>query len=104
VDFIGEHRESSGSSRSVPCCPSTAARSPRPPTTTICRRPSKLALRDAEIVAVMIAERDRQKLIRRFGARKMWLHLRSTGHDVARCTIERLYAQQGWAGAVRAKT
>jgi putative transposase len=34
----------------------------------------------------------------------MWLHLRSRGHDVARCTIERLNAQQGWAGAVRATT
>jgi len=67
------------------------------------RRPSRRALRDREIVAVMEAERDRQKLLKRFGARKMWLHLRGKGHDVARCTIERLYAEQGWAGALRAK-
>ena len=33
----------------------------------------------------------------------MWLHLRGKGHDVARCTIERLYAEQGWAGATRGK-
>jgi putative transposase len=33
----------------------------------------------------------------------MWLHLRSAGHDVARCTIERLYAEQGWVGALRRK-
>lgn len=33
----------------------------------------------------------------------MWLHLRSKGLDVARCTVERLYAEQGWAGALRAK-
>jgi putative transposase len=67
------------------------------------RKPSKRELRDAEIVALMEAEREQQKLIRRFGARKTWLHLRSRGHDVARCTIERLYAEQGWAGALRAK-
>jgi putative transposase len=67
------------------------------------RKPSKRALRDAEIVALIEAERDRQKLIKRFGGRKMWLHLRSKGHDVAWCTIERLYAEQGWAGALRTK-
>ena len=67
------------------------------------RQPSKRDLRDAEIVELIVAERARQKLFARFGARKMWLHLRSQGHDVARCTIERLYAEQGWAGALRAK-
>jgi putative transposase len=53
------------------------------------------------LVAIMEAERKRQKLIARLGARKMWLHLRGQGHDVARCTIERLYRQQGWVGALR---
>jgi putative transposase len=65
--------------------------------------PATGAGRDAEIVAAIKAERSRQKLFARFGARKMWLHLRSKGLDVARCTIERLYAEQGWAGALRAK-
>jgi putative transposase len=65
------------------------------------RKPSKRALRDAEIVALIEAERARQKLLRRFGARKMWLHLRGRGHDVARCTVERIYRQQGWVGALR---
>ena len=69
----------------------------------VSRRPSKRTLRDAEIVELIVAERARQKLFARFGARKMWLHLRSQGHDVARCTVERLYAEQGWAGALRAK-
>ena len=68
------------------------------------RKPSKRTLRDAEILAVMVAERDKQKLTKRFGARKMWLHLRGKGHDVARCTIERLYAEQGWVGATRTTT
>ncbi|EON25735.1 integrase catalytic subunit [Nocardioides sp. CF8] len=65
------------------------------------RRPSRRQVRDAELVALIEAERERQKFIRRFGARKMWLHLRGQGHDVARCTIERIYRQQGWVGALR---
>ena len=70
----------------------------------VSRRPSRRDLRDAEIVETITAERDRQKLFARFGPRKMWLHLRSAKNlDVARCTVERLYAEQGWAGAVRAK-
>ena len=69
----------------------------------ISRKPSKRALRDAEIVEAIKAERSRQKLFARFGARKMWLHLRSKGIEVARCTVERLYAEQGWAGALRVK-
>lgn len=64
------------------------------------RRPSKRALRDAEIISLIEAEREGQKFVRRFGARKMWLHLRGRGHDVARCRIERLYRQQGWVGAL----
>jgi putative transposase len=66
------------------------------------RRPSKRALREAEIVA-LIQEARRHRFACRFGARKMWLHLRANGHDVARCTVERLMAQQGWAGALRGK-
>ncbi len=69
----------------------------------VSRKPSKRALRDAQVVEAIEAERARQRLFVRFGARKMWLHLRSKGHDVARCTVERLYAEQGWAGALRAK-
>lgn len=58
-------------------------------------------MRDEELVALMETERGRQKLLLRFGARNMWLHLRSKCHDVAWCTVERLYRQQGWVGALR---
>ena len=34
-----------------------------------------------------------------YGARKMWLRLRSQGHDVARCTAGRLSGQMGVTGA-----
>ena len=66
------------------------------------RAPSKRALRDAEIIA-LIADAREHRFRARFGARKMWLHLRSSGHDVARCTVERLMAAQGWTGALRGK-
>ena len=31
----------------------------------------------------------------------MWLRLRGQGHDVARCTVERLMAQMGVSGVTR---
>ncbi len=67
------------------------------------RQPSKRAIRDAEIIDLIARARAEKKLRCRFGARKMWLYLRRNGHDVARCTVERLMAQQGWSGALRAK-
>ena len=66
------------------------------------RPPSKRALRDAEITE-LISRARQQRFVERFGARKMWLHLRRQGHDVARCTIERLMTQNGWQGALRGK-
>jgi putative transposase len=66
------------------------------------RHLSKRALRDLEIVELIIKARE-HKHRRKFGARKMWLHLRANGHDVARCTVERLFNDQGWAGVLRGK-
>jgi putative transposase len=66
------------------------------------RRPSRRALRDAETLALIAQARDHKFRVR-FGARKMWLHLRAQGHEVARCTVERLMADQGWSGALRGK-
>jgi putative transposase len=66
------------------------------------RRPSRRALRDAEIVELIRDARE-QRFVVRYGARKMWLHLRRQGHDVARCTVERLMTQNGWSGALRGK-
>jgi putative transposase len=83
------------SEHGVPIAPSTyyEARS---------RRPSRRAVRDAEVVA-LIARARANRFVCRFGARKMWLHLRRGGHDVARCTVERLMARHGWAGALRGR-
>lgn len=66
------------------------------------RRPSRRALRDAEVTELIRTARE-HRFRARFGARKMWLHLRTQGHDVARCTVERLMATQGWTGALRGK-
>jgi putative transposase len=67
------------------------------------RQPSKQKLRDADLIAEI--EKARKKpFVKLFGARKMWLHLRGLGHDVARCTVERLMAQLGITGVTRGRT
>ena len=66
------------------------------------RAQNRRQARDDELVERMAQIRGAKPFTRRFGARKMWLHLRSRyGMDVARCTIERLYRRQGWVGALR---
>jgi putative transposase len=103
VTFIDDHRQVYGvepicrvlSEHGVKIAPSTyyEARD---------RGPSKRAVRDAEVIVLIAAAREHKFRVR-FGARKMWLHLRASGHDVARCTVERLMTQQGWVGALRGK-
>ena len=39
----------------------------------------------------------------RYGARKVWHQLRRSGHDIARCTVERLMKVMELQGAVRGK-
>ena len=63
------------------------------------RRPSARALRDEQVTELIRAERSSSRLVAGLGSRKMWLRLRGKGHDVARCTIERLYRANGWEGA-----
>jgi len=65
-------------------------------------KPTKRELRDAEVLGLLVAERSHPKtgkLAATLGSRKMWIRLRGKGHDVARCTIERLMRAQGWEGA-----
>jgi putative transposase len=65
------------------------------------RRPSRRQLRDEQLTQLIAAERDANRFVAGLGARKMWLRLRSRGHDVARCTVERLRAQMGVQGVTR---
>jgi putative transposase len=67
------------------------------------RQPSKRKLRDTELIALIETER-KSKFVTLLGARKMWLRLRGKGHDVARCTVERLMREMGISGVTRAKT
>lgn len=66
------------------------------------RQASKRKLRDAELIE-LIKQARKHRFVKLFGARKMWLHLRRLGHDVARCTVERLMTQMGISGVVRGK-
>ena len=67
------------------------------------RGPSRRDQRDEQIAALIEAERERSRFVRALGSRKMWLRLRSQGHDVARCTVERVMAAHGWQGARRGR-
>jgi putative transposase len=55
-------------------------------------------------VIALIEKARKVRFVKLLGARKTWLHLRGLGHDVARCTIERLIYQMGISGVVRGKT
>jgi len=65
------------------------------------RRPSARAVRDEKIKQLIVGEYDEN--YRCYGARKMWLQLRQAGHDVARCTVERLMRILGLQGTRRGK-
>lgn len=70
---------------------------------TISRPPSKRAVRDRELIELIHAERAKNRFVAGLGARTMWLRLRSQGHDVARCTVERLMAAHGLTGVTRGR-
>lgn len=72
------------------------------------RGPSKRALWDATITEVLAGYyqpdgQDRRPPESLYGSRKMWAHLQRGGIEVARCTVERLMADNGWRGVTRAK-
>jgi len=68
---------------------------------TIARRPSKRAVRDEEVKALINSQRAANRFVAGLGARKMWLRLRGQGHEVARCTVERLMREMGLEGVTR---
>jgi putative transposase len=102
VEFVAEHRARFGvepicrvlTEHGCPIAPSTYYHH-------LHKTPSARERRDAELMALISTQREKKKFVARLGARKLWLHLRSHGHDVARCTVERLMAQMGIQGAVR---
>lgn len=63
------------------------------------KQPTKQQLRDDAITAVIAELRGRNKLNAGLGSHKVRIRLRGEGHDVARCTVERLMRAHGWEGA-----
>ena len=104
MDYIAAHRGQFGvepicrvlTEHGCPIAPSTYY-------AAAARGPSRRQLRDEQLIALITAERAASRFTAGLGARKMWLRLRSAGHDVARCTIERLMAQMGITGLTRGR-
>jgi len=102
VDYIAAHRGEFGvepicrvlSEHGCPIAPSSYY-------AAVSRGPSRRQLRDEQLIALIAAERAGSRFTAGLGARKMWLRLRSKGHDVARCTVERLMGQMGITGLTR---
>ena len=88
IDFISEHKDhrvADGLRWGVePLCAVLTSHgvaiSPSTYYEWIARRPSRRALRDEQITALIVAERDASRLVAGLGSRKMWLHLRGKGH------------------------
>ncbi len=102
VDYIDAHRSRFGGTRSVPCSPSTASASPRPPTTRpnsagVSPRRNWPAYAANTVHALYVANR------RVYGVRKMWHAMKRAGHDIGRDQVARLMSITGITGAVRGK-
>jgi putative transposase len=67
------------------------------------KRPaSTRSVRDAELIVEI--RRVHESNYQVYGARKVWRQLNREGIEVARCTVERLMAAEGLAGAIRGAT
>ena len=52
-----------------------------------------------EIITAQREDKKTGKFVQTLGSRKLWIRLRGQGHEVARCTVERIMREQGWEGA-----
>jgi putative transposase len=102
VRFIDDHRDQFGVEpicAVLPIAPSTyfrhAAQGRDP------ARRSARAQRDDDLRAAIRRLWDAHYQV--YGPRKVWRQLRREGHDVARCTVERLMAEMGLRGATRGR-
>ncbi len=106
-EFIAAHRDAFGV---APICrvltEHDATIVPRTFFAWAARPPTKRALWDATITEVLARyyepdEAGRRKPEALYGSLKLWTHLRREGIEVARCTVERLMAANGWQGVRR---
>lgn len=103
VTFIDEHRDRFGGVEPM-CTVLTRHGLNIAPSTYYAakaRRPSSRTVRDAELKVLVQEVFDANYRV--YGARKIWHHLRRQGHQVARCTVERLTRELGISGAVRGR-
>ncbi len=108
-EFISEHRARFGV---VPICRVLVEHgckiAPRTYYAWLRRSPSKRTLWDMTITEVLAGYYEPDGNGRRrpeslYGSLKMWAHLNREGITVARCTVERLMAANGWQGVTRTK-
>ena len=102
IAFIEEHREVFGVEpicRVLPIAPATFHRH-----AAIARNPeltSDRARQDVQDHEKIKAAHGKSR--GRYGARRVWHQLRRDGHDIARCTVERLMHLHGLQGVVRGR-
>lgn len=97
IAYIDAHRARFGVE---PIC-TTLQFAPRTYYAAKARPVSARAVRDAELrPEIMRVHRDNFGV---YGAPKVWAQLNREGHEVARCTVERLMRELGLRGAVRGK-
>jgi putative transposase len=65
------------------------------------RQPSARQIRDERLLALIRGSHSANYGV--YGARKVWHELRRQGHQVARCTVERLMREHRLTGVVRGK-
>nr|WP_233460121.1 IS3 family transposase [Microbacterium resistens] len=65
------------------------------------RRPTRHEIADEQWKPIVLDTWRKHRRV--LGARKLWLRLRRDGHDIARCTVERLMRELGIAGVRRGK-
>lgn len=103
MSFIDEHRKRFGGVQPI-CAVLTEHGVTIAPSTYYAakaRPPSARAVRDEQLLAhIRRVHADNYGV---YGARKVWHELRREGHQVARCTVERLMRQAGLSGVVRGK-
>jgi transposase InsO family protein len=103
VRYIDDHRERFGVEpicAVLPIAPSTYFRVRAQQQDE--RKRSARAKRDDEL-RVLIRRVYEESFGGVYGPRKVWRHLRREGHNVARCTVERLMREMGLAGVARGR-
>jgi putative transposase len=68
----------------------------------VAKVPTRAQVRDRQVAELIRGEREHPgygRFASTLGSRKMWIRLRGKGHDVARCTVERVMRAHGWRGA-----